>query len=408
METRYFYSTDGTDAHGPVTVPVLRQLLQDKTISEASYLCQEGEATWQRLDPNFLRPIPLLQPVKPLSGPPPFSPPPYVHTPEAIARAEAFSRNDWEEPGPLPMVLKVIGWIVALGGSVVLAWLGRIAHPDAPQSVSYQLGAFTGALIFLGLIPYLISLPFKDLTRAIVRLVAILGLTFLILLGKLSPMARFDATANAMTDKVKAEARKEIAAKGYYGGDTKEAEQNIQALKDQATGNSESARISRDMLTLTQTLLAKVKVSDDAEATCVFDPGSITTLDDVTQRRTAINKLRDDQADVLTFLQDYDVHCSDALTHENFDATTVSATIAGARKGGHIDQLISLWQLRMKLTDDHLARLDFLQQKWGTWQARDGKILFQDDTSLAAYNVYVAALKKDVQQMGDVQKQIFQ
>jgi hypothetical protein len=403
---RFFYSTDGTDAHGPVTEDELRQLVHNRVLGPASFLCPEGQTAWQPINPELLRSAspPILAP----PPPPPFSPPPYVHTAESIARAEALSQNEWEEESSTPAILKAIGWIVALIGSILLALLGG-PGPNPDLAISYRLGGFTAGLLISALLPFLISLAFKDPIRAIVRLAGISILALLMIVGKLSrPNSRFEATAHALDEKVQAEAQKEIAAKGYFDGSTQEAEQNLQVLRDQATGDSQTARIARDMLDLTHNLLALVKTSDDAEKACVFDPGTITSLDDITQRRTSINKLRDAQAEVVTFLQDYDSHCRDALAHDNFDASVVSATIAGARKGSHVDLLVTLWQDKIKLSDDHLSRLDFLQKNWGKWEAKDGKLLFQDDTTLAAYNVYVQTLKSDVKEMGEMQKQIFQ
>ena len=403
---RFFYSTDGTDAQGPVTEDVLRQLFQDQIIGPASYLCREGETEWQPLNPeSFHGPVIMPPPAPP--SPPPFVP--AFASPSPTAPSSL--KSSWED-GLLPNILNTIAGIVAIGAAIILTIMGG-ARANGAETVSYQLGAFAGALFVIALIPYLISLPFKGFTRMIIRTVGIVVLSFLTLAGKLIESAsalRLEKEANAMSDQTKADARKQIADKGYYEGNIPQTEANLQKLKEQADqDNSEASRLMRDAVVVTQALVVKVKASEAAEKACgSFDPATFTSLADIATLRAAITKLRGTQTDVLADLQNYDDHCRTALANGGFSAETVNQFIAGARKGGHIDQVISIWQLKIKLSDDHLARLDFLEKGWGSWNSKDGKLLFSDKDDLDSYNTLTRNLQNDVKGIGDLQKQIYQ
>jgi hypothetical protein len=403
---RFYYSTNGTDVQGPVTEDGLRQLFQDEAIGPSSYICREGENEWQPFNPDSFLPS-----VESPPGPPPFEPPPFVPTPEALAPTLAAPRKkSWLELGYVQVILNTIAGVVAVGAAAIMAGLSDYgAHGD--DALSYKMGAVTGVLFVTVLIPILISRWIKGPGRIVVRTILIIGLSLVTLIGKVGEsysQLKLKETADAMSEKIKADAQKQIAQKGYYDGNGQEVEQDLQTLKNQATDDSLTSRVARDLFALTDELLAKVKVSTTAENACDFEVGNIASLDDIARRRALIVKLHDTQADVITFLQNFDAHAREAMAHDNFSPDVVAGAIAGTRKSGHIDLLIALWQLKMKLSDDYVARLDFLKNSYGTWKAEGGKLLFPDDASLAAFNGFGATLQNDAKQLGDLQKQIYQ
>jgi hypothetical protein len=394
-QVRFFYSTNGADVHGPVTEDALRLLIQTQTLGPGSYICREGESEWKPC--NFEgtpRPVAVTEP---------YRPPPYVPTPEALERMKLP-----EEEGPIPETLNRIFWALAIGVSIALTMMVS-PHADSGAAIPHQLGALTAHLIFFALLPILIAWPFKRHLRNMVRVVVVVVLSGLVFLGERNSSAmRIEAAADAMNQETATEARRQIAAKGYYQGDPEKADDYMQKLKAAATGDSQSARLTRDLIATQDALMVKVRASQAAEKECDVDPTTITSLDDFAHRQAAIKKLHDAQTDVIAFLQDYNDRCREAMAHDNFDAPVVIEAIEGARKGAHIDLLIDLWRINQKLTDDHAARLAFLEKNWGHWNVKGGKMLFQDDASLTTYNGYIETLREDVKRMGEAQKQIFQ
>jgi hypothetical protein len=134
----------------------------------------------------------------------------------------------------------------------------------------------------------------------------------------------------------------------------------------------------------------------------------VTSADDLAARIGAISMLRAAQNDVVVFLQGYDQHCRDALTADHIAVATQNDVISGARKGAHIDLLIVLWQEKMKLSDDHIARFVFLQKNWGGWQVTNGQVIFTEDSQATGYDLLVDAIQDDVTEIRDTQRQIFQ
>ncbi|MEJ0000991.1 MAG: hypothetical protein WDO13_18600 [Verrucomicrobiota bacterium] len=120
-----------------------------------------------------------------------------------------------------------------------------------------------------------------------------------------------------------------------------------------------------------------MKASDAIEDTCKFTLETVKTPEDLDAQMAAITRLRAAQGDVVTFLQNYDQHCRDVLTRDGIAAGTQAEVIAGARKGAHVDLLIGLWQAKMKLSDDHIARFAFLRKNWGQWELTEGKVFFR-------------------------------
>jgi hypothetical protein len=165
--------------------------------------------------------------------------------------------------------------------------------------------------------------------------------------------------------------------------------------------------MGRDLQTLTDAIDQLAKASDAAEKACGgFDPVTLTSLNDISTRQAAITALRGTQSDMVTYLQNYAAHGQDAMAKDNFDPTAEATAIASARQAAHVDQLITVWQLKEKLSDDHLDRLDFLSKNWGHWSVQDGKLLFQDEATLSAYHVFVQNIHADIKALSDAQSQI--
>jgi hypothetical protein len=170
---RYCYSTDGTDAHGPVPHDEFCQLIRDKVIGSDSFFCLEGETEWRPLDPDlFVRPPGTTRL-------PPYEPPPYVPQPDAKARDEERLeqlQQAWEDDGPYPIALLWICWLLRIGSSITLYTLTGGAN-----------GYFglAGILAVFAFIPYVITLPFRRPWRIRIRLVAIIIFATLTIIGQL-------------------------------------------------------------------------------------------------------------------------------------------------------------------------------------------------------------------------------
>ena len=403
---RFFYSTDGTDVHGPVTQGVLRQLVQDHVIGAASFLCREGETEWKPLDLEAYQ-VPLTKTSTLPPTPPPFLP---SAAPEFQLNRPAAAITS---PGNrlLAGILYSAAGIVALAGALISAFLTTPPNANSSQSeaIGYYLGSFAGSLFLIVLVPYAISLLFKGDIRIFVRALGMIGLALLSVVGHLAnPDLTLLAHANAMSEKMKEQARKQIAANGYFQDNSAQAEQNLQTLQKEASGTTDTDRGIRDLLSVMNDLFAKVKVSNAAEEACDFQVSTIASPDDIAKRRALIVKLHDTQQDVLAYLQGFDAHCRDAMAKDNFPPDFVSGAISGARKTGHLDTLIALWQAKMKLSDDFVARLDFLDKNYGSWNTKDGKVVFSDKSALASYNDLLKPLGEDAKQIGDMQKQLVQ
>jgi hypothetical protein len=388
MEPRFFYSTDGTDAHGPVTRDALRLLYQNKVIGPASFFCRQGETEWRPFRPETaLRPPPSDRPA-------PFEPPPFVVTPQALERMKMPDLHEYDD-GPIPRVLTAIFWLLALAGSILLT---QVAAAD-DESCFFIAGAFVANLFLIAILPNAISNVLKRPRRRLARLAGLVVMASLILFAEVdSPILRLIATEGPMNDH----------DKGYYQGTAQKAEQDMQTISDEARGDSQSDRLTQDLLDVEKALMAEVAASQELENACQFDPTTLTDLDDLARRREDIRKLRDAQSQVVTFLQFYDSHCREAMAHDNFEESLVNETIAGSRKSRHIALFVKLWQTKIKITDGQLGRLDFLEKNWGRWSVTDGKLAFEETESTAGYDALMARLQKDADQVDSIQKQMFQ
>jgi hypothetical protein len=334
---------------------------------------------------------------------------PAVPPPEPAPLSVASGSPTTTDNDGFAVIVNTIAGLFAVSGAVISALFAPLPPGDSNNGLSYRIGGFVGALAVIVLIPYLLAWMAKGMTRIVLRAGLILAVALLVVAAQLGRSVVTPVSeAQAMSDQQKHEAQKEIAKKGYYTADPAQAERNIQKLKGQLTDDSETSRIGRDVLAVTTALLAKVKASDAVERTCKFTLDGITSADDFTGRIGAISLLRAAQNDVVSFLQGYDQHCRDTLTADHIAPATQNEVIAGARKGAHIDLLITLWQEKMKLSDDHIARFVFLQKNWGGWQVSSGQVIFNDDAQATSYDLLVDAIQDDVAGIRDTQRQIFQ
>ena len=64
--------------------------------------------------------------------------------------------------------------------------------------------------------------------------------------------------------------------------------------------------------------------------------------------------------------------------------------------------------MKIKISNDHLARLDFLEKRWGSWNSKDGKLLFSDKDGLDTYNALTRNIQTDFKEGTALQDQMFQ
>jgi hypothetical protein len=396
MAKRFYYSIEGTDVRGPVTEKVLRQLARDHVLSPVSYVCREGEKVWKTVDPALF-PSTVQMELPALSS--------IAGSPSApSAAAEGSGKKRVLHP-PLRIALFVVCFLVALCIAVAVPLSGSAKREN------FEILEAVGTLFFSVLIAYLLSLLFEKGHRLMICGLGMILVAAVFLLGQFEvarwQQARVPASVQVASE-VNAEAQKQIQAKGYYEGSPDQSEKNLQMLKAQVQDDSEKSRLTRNMLDVASELLKRVKASEAAEKACDFDPTTIANQDDLATRRDNIAHLRDTQADVIAYLQNIETHYREALAPGHFSPELVEGAIVGARKSGHVVELILLWQEKAQLSDDHAARLDFLEKNWGRWQVKQGQLLFQDDATLTSYNDMTRDLQIDVKEIGQTQKEIFQ
>jgi hypothetical protein len=435
----FFYSTNGTDVVGPVTEDQLRQLWKDYRIGTGSFLCRAGERHWtplaretsvarvrsMRIVPSEVyasaiktsvprvaspvEPVPAKTEPSPLNGAAAPLPAP---APASSVPEQSSAELDEETPpedGAVAVIVNTIAGLLAFGGVFLTTLLSVPPQARRAESLSYHLEGLAVAMVVIVVIPYFLALLVKGLTRVVIRAVLVVIASLLSIAGNISQTGITAlAEAREISDRQKQEAQKEIANKGYYTGDASQAEQNIQKLKGRLADDSLTSHIGRDILEVTTDLLRKVKTSDALEANCNFTLDGVRSEDDFSGRIAAISMLRNAQNDVVIFLQGYDQHCRDALAADHIASATQDDVIAGARKGAHVDQLIALWQEKMKLSSDHVARFVFLQKNWGNWHFTNGEVSFDADVQVAEYDQLVQTIRDDVDKIRETQKQIFQ
>jgi hypothetical protein len=267
-----------------------------------------------------------------------------------------------------------------------------------------MFGGFFACLLIIGVPAYLISLPFTNLTRYIVRLIGMLGVTGIVIAYELRPATLPASSTVASTQ----DNTKQASAEGNAAANSAPATPPAPTPDAQASANSLSDQSRRDLNAVTSQFAAIIKASNEAESACNVDISTIESTDDIARRRDALMKLRAAQLEVIVYLQNFDNHCREALAPDTFPSDFVTNLIAVEHKSGKIDLLITLWQAKMKLTDDHVARFEYLAKSYGAWNVKDGKAVFTDTDALAAYNILQEALQNDVNAILDNQKKIAQ
>lgn len=520
-ETRFYYSTDGTDSLGPVPPSALRDLYERGTITIDSFLCREGESTWVPFDPASLPPLepePATVPLKTLKVPTQALPGTKPLTrglikPEAKPKAElkpkqeprlesaAVSRPEAKpvvelKPKPKPQAepapvfdldetagdefetgrFKIVAWgicgFVSFDTALFLTWQ---RPPGTTHSTFSTVLFFVGELFFVLVIPFLIAFAVPRLWRyraqtglTLLLALTFVGLRFVLPTGKSevaststpstnaasltlptappatnAPSTAMDtnsSSTNAPAAAVETSSDSTNAATVVIppAPETNTAPQVAPAVTAPATNAApavtsvpadtnaapvvstptpppapppvpavDPAAVARDVQKVNDALAEKVKASAAAEAACPnFNPATITTHENVAQRQAAITAWQTMQNEVLTYLQGYDDHVRDALAHENLNQKDLDDAVADARKKAQVDQLVALWQLKIKLSSDHLARLLYLDKVWDHWSGKTGKLVFDNQAVLDDYTKFLTALQEDVKGIADIQKQL--
>jgi len=401
---RYFYSTNGADSHGPVTLDALRVLYQNGVIGAGSFLLREGQTEWR----PFM--VDAFQRAVSASRPPPYSPPPYTPDPESAERMRELTTRSfqWEEESRVPEIAMWLGRAVLLGTAI---YLSLIAPPPGGASIAYRLGNFCGHLLGIYAFPYIISGFFLGFRRRMVRTSGIIIVAALVIVSEKhqAAMLQLETVILGMKQHTQEEARREIAEKGYYTGNMDEAEANLQKLEAEAQqDDNEASRLVLGTIPVSRTILEKIKAAEAASQACGdLDPSKYNSLDDVTAAKAAVTQLRNAENSVLDDYLNYDDHLRAALAGANVSDKEVNQFIEGAHQGGNIDQMVVLWRLKITVCDDQLARLDFLEKNWGAWNAKDGRILFPDDANAVAYKQLVHAIQKDANDLKEMQLTIY-
>jgi hypothetical protein len=381
-QVKFFYSTNGTDVQGPVTEEGLRLLVQTKVLGPESFILREGESEW--------KPCTLAPAERPVTSMEPYNPPAYVPTPEALERMKMP-----EDEGPLPEVLTGVYVVLAVAGSGLLS-LMNAQVADTPQTILYRAGAFLGHLVFIALLPFVVSLLFRLPLRNLIRVAgAAAACALLYVVHVRTQILHEQAAAVVSSQQTNAAAATKMTSQSF-----------MQDLKASASGETPEAKIAKDLLTYQDNLMAKVRASQTAEKLCNVDPTTITGVPDIEDRIANLSKLHDAQGEVIAYLKSYNDNCHKIMAADKFDPSMVFAAVEKSRKATHVDLLISLWKANQRLTDDHAARLKFLEAANGQWSVEGGKLLFQKDVNLKVYDAYNDTLNTDVKLIADVQKQI--
>jgi hypothetical protein len=399
---RFFYSTDGTDVQGPVTREAMLLLIQHKVVGPGTHLCREGESEWVPLDPAEFEPaaVPRLQP---------YEPAPFVPTVEALEVLHGAPPT-WEESSSLPGILRWVYIGMGIAATLVIYFVGKSLLPGDQQNIFVYLCGFIVAFLLIWGIPALFTAIRKGPVAHGLRLTSTLGLAGFVIWGLfhvdkniLQPAEASAATTGIATNQV---APSPPSAVNTNTASADVPVKELQPLEDQAIGNGPTARAARDMITVTNQFTAAVDACTEAEKACETDMATITSPDDFPVRRDQLMKLRAAQVDVVTYLQNFDSHSRQVMVHNNFPPEFIDQLLAGARKTGHVDELITLWKAKIKFTDDRVAQIDYLAKSYGSWNVREGKVVFTDNDSLVAYSGYLQALQNDIQEIRDEQKKI--
>jgi hypothetical protein len=312
------------------------------------------------------------------------------------------------------ILINLLAAAAALGASFVAMVMAPPPSGNADYSIGYRMGSFSGTLFIIVLIPWLISLAFKKPSRPRAVGVGVIILSVLLTLGKIQQWSkspqRVLAEAQQMSEQMKAQARQDMATNGDVDGtaQTQQALQNVQKLHDELDDGSVTSRVGRDMLAVSADLIKKVQASNEIEKTCDFSLDDVKSADDLAARIATTGKLHDSASDVVSFLQNFDQHCRDAMAPDNFSDATQRGAIDGARTSGHIDTVISLWKAKVGLCDDFIASFGLLAKHWGEWGSKDDYPVFKDPALDAEYERLMASLRTHLKTLQDTQKALVQ
>ena len=317
--------------------------------------------------------------------------------------------QDWEEHGPAPAILNWTCWIVLVIGAIALHVVMHTLRPSSSNSaIDYftgLIGGLVGCLLVIGVLPFLISLPFKNVTRYLVRLIGILAITGLTIVRQFYPATPTPETSATQDKTTQVAAESNSAANPPVANAAPQADTAPPASEARAS-NSLSEKATHDLATVTSQFVAIVNASSEAESECNVDVSTIESTDDIARRRDSLMKLRAQELEAIVYLQNFDAHCREALAFDTFPSDFIDNVLVAERKAGKVDLLIALWQAKMKLTNDHVARLDYLGKTYGAWNVKGGKVVFTDADDLTAYNNLLQSLENDLKEIASDQKKI--
>jgi hypothetical protein len=167
-DIQYYYSRDGNEVNGPFTINILRQLMEDRVINSGCYFCREGDAEWQLLDPAVLAAEPDPEPPA-----------------DVAPRSAASERLDslwsaWVEIMESPSILIFLRIICAIVPLILAFILTSHYARSLPETEHMEnnmgplAGCFTGVVVGVSLVVYLIGLPFPHAYRLWIRSSAML------------------------------------------------------------------------------------------------------------------------------------------------------------------------------------------------------------------------------------------
>jgi len=298
-------------------------------------------------------------------------------------------------PRWLPLTLRLLRYAITLGVALTLASFGNNLLQD--------LGLFAGCVFVVLFLPYLVSFAIWRQFRFILHTAGVVilgGMIALVLLDFHLSDRAMEKTVQGMTEQLKAEQRNNTPV------DPDQIEGRMHALKNQADqSNSPEGALMSALTSLGLELVAKVKTAQAAEqAAGDYHPAQLTTRDDLASQIDSISSLRAKQADVLVFLQDFYVHVRTVLFTAGVGNDDINDLIARTRQGRDLGPFIALQQSKVKLSDDRLAQLHFLDKNWGRWHAQNDRIVFADPKAQATFNNLNDTLQTDTAQLESPQK----
>jgi hypothetical protein len=252
--------------------------------------------------------------------------------------------------------LNICCYVLAFGGAILSTYISvsRSNDNSPATTIGGRFGGFTAGVLIIGAIPYLVSLIIPRSFRLLFRAIGML------------------CTASFL----------------FYG----------LAVK----GNPES-QANYDLRVVNQDMDKLSKAEHEAQAIAGnFDPKTIQSSQDISTRRAAITKVRDARSDEVTYFENFDKHCRDALAKDQFNPEMVAKTIATTSQTAHIDYVLTRCRIKVKISDDMISILNFLNKNWGEWSAKDGKMIFEDEASVTNYKALAKSLNDDITEANDL------